>query len=45
MQNICNLIAEKACILMIFLITTVQISMECQTQEREAKYTKHLNLY
>ena len=38
-------LVETACVLMIFLITTVQISIECETQKREAKYTKHLNLY
>ena len=44
MQNICNLI-ETACILPIFLIATVQISMECEMQENEVGDTKHLNLY
>ena len=34
-----------ACIFLIFLIATVQISMECETQESEAGYTKKLNLY
>ena len=36
MKNICNLIA---------LIATVQISMEFETQESLAEYTKHLNLH
>ena len=30
---------------LIFLIATVQISIECETRESEAEYTKHLNLY
>ena len=33
MQNIWNLIAEAACIFLIFLIAAVQISMECQAHE------------
>ena len=44
MQNICNLV-ETVCIFLIFLFATVQISVECETQESEAGYTKHLNLY
>ena len=38
-------LVETVCIFLIFLIATVQISMECETQESEAGYTKHLNLY
>ena len=34
-----------AYIFLIFLIATVQISMECETQENEAGYTKKLKLY
>ena len=46
MKNICNLIdLQTACIFLIFLIATVQISAECETQESEAGYTKHLTLY
>ena len=33
MQNICNLIVETAFISLIFLITAVRISVECETQE------------
>ena len=45
MQNICNFLVETTFIFLIFLIATMQISMECETQVREAEYTKHLNLY
>ena len=38
-------LVETACVFMIFLIATVQISMACETQESKAGYTKHLNLY
>ena len=38
-------LVETTCILLIFLTATVQISMECETQENEAEYTKHLNLH
>ena len=38
-------LVETACIFLIFLIATVQTSMECETQESEAGHTKHLNLY
>ena len=31
-------------IFLMFLAATVQISMECEMQEKEAGYTKHLNL-
>ena len=33
MQKYLQLIGWKACIFLIFLIATVQISMECQKQE------------
>ena len=36
---------EKACIFPIFLIATVQIPMECETQESQAGPAKHLDLY
>ena len=32
-------LVETACIFLIFLITAVEISMECETQESEAGYT------
>ena len=38
------LLVETACIFL-FLIATVQISMEYETQESLAGYKKHLNLY
>ena len=38
-------LVEKACMYLIFLIATVQMSMECNTQESSAGSTKHLNLY
>ena len=38
-------LVETACIFLIFLIATVQISVECETQESEAGYTKNLNLH
>ena len=38
-------LVETACIFLIFLIATVQISIECETQENEPGYTKHLKLY
>ena len=48
MQN-CKISAirlvEKAYIFLIFLTATVQTSMECETQESKAGYTRHLNLY
>ena len=34
------LLVETACIFLIFLITTVQVSMECETQENLVEYTK-----
>ena len=38
-------LVKTALILVIFLIATVQMSMECETQENYAGYTKHLNLH
>ena len=38
-------LVEAACIFLIILIATVQISMGCKTQENQATSTKHLNLY
>ena len=38
-------LVETACILLIFLIAAVQISVDCETQESQAGYTKHLNLH
>ena len=38
------LLVETAFIFLIFLIATVQISMECETQECEVGHTKHLDL-
>ena len=35
-------LGETVCIFLIFLIATVQVSMECETQENEVY--KHLNL-
>ena len=45
MQNICNLIGWNSVHISGILIATVQISMECETQEKKAGYTKRLNLY
>ena len=45
MQNICNLIGWKSVHISDILIATVPISMERETQESEAGYAKHLNLY
>ena len=33
---------ETACIFLTFLISTVQISMECETQESQEEYTRHI---
>ena len=44
MQNIWNLLCWKSVHISDVIITTVQISVECGTQESEAGYTKHLNL-
>ena len=40
-------LVESACMFLMFLIATVtvQMSMDCETQESEAGYTKRLNLY
>ena len=35
-------LVEKACIFL-FFIATVQISMDCKSQESETGYAKHLN--
>ena len=45
MQNICISIGSNSVHASIFLIDTVQVSVECKTQESEAVYAKHLNLY
>ena len=39
------LLFKTACIFLIFLITTMQISMECETQESQAGYIKHFSLH
>ena len=36
-------LVETACIFLIFLLGTVQISMECETQDSQAGYTRYLN--
>ena len=36
---------ETAAIFAIFSVAAVQISMESETQESKARYTKHFNLY
>ena len=38
-------LVETACIFLIFLIATLQISMDCETQESQAGYTQHLRLH
>ena len=38
-------LVETSCVFPIFLIATVQISMESETQESEEGYTKHFNLH
>ena len=43
MSAIC--LVGTACLFLVFLIPAVQIPMECETEESEAGYTKHLNLY
>ena len=45
MQNICNLIGWNSVHISDILFATMPISMECETQESKAGYTKHLNLY
>ena len=37
-------LVEKACIFLVLLIATIQIPMECKTQESKVGYTKPLNL-
>ena len=36
-------LVDRACKFLMFLIATVQISMECETQESKARCAKHLN--
>ena len=38
-------LVETLCIFLMFLITTVQMSMGCEMQESKAGYTEHWNLY
>ena len=45
MQNICNLIGRNSIMLLIFLISTVQISIECETHEDYSGNTIQFNLH
>ena len=43
MQNICNVTGRNSVSVSDIFIAAVQISMECEKQERSARYAKYLN--